>query len=452
VCGAWPRLGRFGPGALVGAVATGGFLWRVLVWPSAQSPDAWAYLTWGGAIDHGEQPAYELTSTAPKPLGTLLGAILWPLPPERAFGVLAAVGLGVLFGALFAAGYRRAGTAAALVALVVLLPLTRAANVLAFGYIDAFIAALVALALAVRGPTRVAALLVAGLARPEAWLIAGVAGFTETQARLRTRLVAAVASAAAAPLLWIGFDFLVSGDPLLSSHRSEELMGIRGREAVSWADVVTDLADRVPGGLALAVAGIAVALGGFALHARGRWPDRDIILPAAAVVIWLVVLAFETRRGLRINHRYLLPVFAPLALGAGLLVARCLPARVAQWKAWVAVGASAFVVWGVTLDLSAESTRWAGHIRAMLATAPAAERVLPCGRVEIAGRGSASAAVLAELAAASRRSPRDFALPDSGGGRAAVLRLKRSNVAAPADWRRRATPLGVLSVSPACDR
>src|SRR5919108_2685998 len=124
------RLERLGPGALVGAVAAGVFLWRVLAWPSAQSPDAWAYLAWGNGLVHGEQPAYELSSTAPKPLGTLLGAILWPLPPERAFGVLAAISLGVLFGALFAAAYRRAGGAAAVVALIVLFPLSRAGNVL----------------------------------------------------------------------------------------------------------------------------------------------------------------------------------------------------------------------------------------------------------------------------------------------------------------------------------
>jgi hypothetical protein len=444
-----PRFERLGPGVLVGAVGTGAFLWRVVAWPSAQSPDAWAYLDWGGAIVRGQRPAYELTATAPKPLGTLLGAVLWPHPPERAFGGLSAISLGILFGALFAAGYRRAGSAAGVVALVVLLPLSRAADVLAFGYIDALIAALVALALAVHGRSRIAALILAGLARPEAWLIAGVAGFTETRGRLRERLFAAVASAAVAPLLWIGFDLVSSGDPLLSSHRSNDILGIHPRHA-SWGDVVAGLAHRVPGGLAVAGVGIGLAVLGFVLHANGRWQQRDDVVPVASVVIWLLVLAVETRRGLQINHRYLLPALVPLALGVGLLVGRFLPAGVAQGKAWVVVGMVAVALWAVTMNLSADSDRWASHVRAMLATSPRLDPVLRCGRVAIAGRGNASAAVLGELAAAARRSPRDFALAESGSHRAAVLRLKGASFVASAGWERRPVPLGVLWVSPAC--
>jgi hypothetical protein len=332
----------------------------------------------------------------------------------------------------------------------VLLPLSRTADVLAFAYIDVLIGGLVALAFAVRGGGRIAALVLAGLARPEAWLIAGVAGFTETRGRVRRRLLVAAGCAAAAPLAWIAFDLAVSGDPLLSSHRSSELQETRVREATSWSSVGTDALHSVPAGPALAVAVIAAGLLGLVLHARGRWQHRDVLLPLATVVIWLAVLALETRRGLRINHRYLLPVLVPLALGVGLLVARFLPARLAHGKTYVALGAAAVALWAITIDLSPASIRWSRQLRAVLETSPTLERILPCGRVVIAGRDEPSPAYRGELAAASRHSPRDFVPAQSDASPAAVLSVERTSLLAPASWQRRPTPLGVLSVSPAC--
>jgi hypothetical protein len=102
------------------------------------------------------------------------------------------------------------------------------------------------------------------------------------------------------------------------------------------------------------------------------------------------------------------------------------------------------------MDLGAEPTRWAGHVRRMLATAPAVERVLPCARVAVVGQETASAAILAELAAASRRSPRDYALLQTDRRPEAVLRIQRSLFSPPPTWERRDTPLGLLAVSPAC--
>ena len=384
---------RIPAAALVAAVGTAGFLLRLLAWPPAQSPDAWAYLSWGGALLHADQPPIDATGTAPKPLGTLLGALVWPLPPERAFGILIAISLGVLFGALFAATERRAGAGAGLVAVAVLLPLSRAADVLPFAYIDVLIAALVAFAFAVRGTWRIAALVVAGLARPEAWLVAGVAGFAESRGRLPRRLAAAAAASIAAPLVWIAFDLAVSGDPLLSIHRVRELHEIRGLEPASWWSAGADALHSLPGGPAVALALFAGGLVGLALHGRGRWQARDVLLPLATVVIWAAALALETRRGLGINHRYLLPVLVPLALGVGLLAARFLPARLAHSKASGAVAAGAVAACAATLGLSPAPTRPTGLSRAVPETTlPAVERISPCGSVVFAVAGRLSPA------------------------------------------------------------
>src|SRR5215216_2235492 len=364
-----PDSARIPAAALVAAVGTAGFLLRLLAWPPAQSPDAWAYLSWGAALLHADQPPIDATGTAPKPLGTLLGALVWPLPPERAFGILIAISLGVLFGALFAATERRAGADAGLVAVAVLLPLSRAADVLPFAYIDVLIAALVAFAFAVRG-TR--------------------------------RLAAAAAASIAAPLVWIAFDLAVSGDPLLSIHRVRELHEIRGLEPASWWSAGADALHSLPGGPAVALALLAAALVGLALHGRGRWQARDVLLPRATVVIWAAALALETRRGLGINHRYLLPVLVPLALGVGLLAARFLPARLAHSKASGAVAAGAVAACAATLGLSPAPTRPTGLSRAVPETTlPAVERISPCGSVVFAVAGR-----LSPVSGVSSRRPR----------------------------------------------
>jgi hypothetical protein len=91
-------------------------------------------------------------------------------------------------------------------------------------------------------------------------------------------------------------------------------------------------------------------------------------------------------------------------------------------------------------------------VQDILATAPTVERSLSCGKVAIAGRGRKPGAYLAALAAATRRSLHDFDLATRRRDYAAVLVLsrKRSRIPPP-DWRREATPLGLLALSPPCE-
>lgn len=444
----WKRRLRPGPAVLLGAAAAGVFLWRTLSWPAAASPDAWAYLAWGQAVVRGDAPTYELTSTTPKPLGVMLGALASPLPPERAFGIVVALALGVLVGALFAAGRRRAGAVAGVVGVLAFLAVSMLSAVVAYALIDAVTTALVALAFALRGRSRVAVLVLAGLGRPEAWLLAGVAGFSETAGRWWRRLVAAAAAAAAAPVLWLAFDTAASNDPLATSHRADFLLGGRARESIPWGDVVDNLVDRLSPARILAV--VALGLAGLALHARARGKEGDVLLPAATVLVWLVVLAYEARRGLFTAPRYLLPVLAAAALGTGLLAARFLPSALARWNA-VAAAAALVAVAVVVIRMTFEPTRWAGHVQEMLDTAPTVERTLSCGTVAISGRHEWPGAALAQLAAATRRPLRDFALARYTSRYVAVLDISHGRRrAAPSTWHSRETPFGLLSLSPAC--
>jgi hypothetical protein len=412
----------------LGVVAAGTFLWRTLSWPAAASPDAWAYLSWGETLLHGDRLGYELTATTPKPLGGLLGALASPLPPERAMGVIVALALGVVVAGLFVAAESRAGSAAGVVAVLIFLVAAHLPDVLAFQFVDAVTAALVAVALATRGRARVLALIVAGLLRPEAWALSGVAAFGETK---RRPLLAAAIAAVAAPALWLAYDTIVTADPLATAHRTDDLLA-PGR---SWGGALESLVDRIsPVGFVL----VALACLGFVLRR-----NADVLLPAATVVIWPVVLVLEAHRGLPIAPRYLLPPLVAVALGVALLVPRLAP----RWVA-AALAIGAVLVLALTMDFGAE--RWAQRVREIRVTAVVVEPVLECGTVGVAGVDRKAGAYIGGLAAATGHSLQEFAglsaaLPTGG-----VVRLRAEDFTPPNGWRERSTPLGALFVSPAC--
>jgi hypothetical protein len=430
-----PRLASRLPLAVLGVASAGILLWRTLSWPAAASPDAWAYLSWGETLLHGDRLGYELTATTPKPLGGVLGALASPLPPDRALGIVVALALVVLLGALFVAAEKRAGPAAGALAVIVFLAAAGLSDVLAFQLIDAVTAALVAVALAVRGRLRVGALIVAGLLRPEAWALAGLAAYGEAKSR---RFLAGAIAAVAAPALWVAYDALVTGDPLATAHRTDELLA----PARSWGEAIEHLADRVgPLGFAL----IALCLVGFAVQARQNGRDADVLLPVATVLLWPLVLVLEAHRGSPIAPRYLLPPLVVVALGASLLVPR-LASR------WVGAAAATGAVVAFTLTLSFGAEHWAERVRAIKDSAPAVERVLDCGTVALAARNRKAGAYVGALAAATGHPLHDFthrlpALPSGG-----VLRLRTGDFVPPSAWRARRTPLGLLFVSPRCQR
>jgi hypothetical protein len=441
------------PAIAIAALGGAGFLWRILTWQPAVTVDAWAYAAWGQALARGERPLFDLGATTPKPLAALLGALVVPLPPERALAVVVALALGVLAASLFAAAYREGGAVAAAVAVVVLAAGARLNVTAAFAYIDAVVAAFVLAGVALRGRLRIGALVLAGLLRPETWVLAAVAGFGETAGSLRRRTGGALLAGVVAPALWIVSDLALMRDPLGTLHWQSERLRKQSVGDVPWTDVPGDFwaALTKEGGAVLALAG-ALGLGLHYVRAKRRGsPDP---LPLAVAVVWSVLLALETHYGGGLNSRYLLPLVAVLALGCGLLAARFLPSRLLVRSPWpaVAVAAGALVFVTISGGMSAGMPREMARNAAIAATRPAVESVLSCGRLGVTRR-TALRGVIPQLAASSRRSLYEFGIYRKGGRFAAVLHFtKRTRQANPVlpPWPRYDTPLGPLAVAPGC--
>src|SRR3954471_15588139 len=195
-----------------------------LVWGSGSGNyDALYSLIWGRQIAHGRAPSFEVPlAPTPHPLSNLFAALLAPLAPRTAEHVLLVVAflaLGVVGWLVFRLGEHWFGWPAGLLAAAIVL--TRE-PVLSYGtraYVDVPYLALVlgALLAVARSPraagTPLALLALAGLIRPEAWLfsLAYLAWVLHGGAERRAEWIAL---AVAAPVIWLAFDLVATGDPL----------------------------------------------------------------------------------------------------------------------------------------------------------------------------------------------------------------------------------------------
>jgi hypothetical protein len=444
---------RVPPAVVIAAAAGGAFLWRTLAWQPAATVDAWAYAAWGQALTRAERPLFDLGATTPKPLAALLGTFVAPLPPERAWPIVVAVALAALAASLFAVAYREKGAVAAAVAVVVFVAGVRLNVLVAFAYVDAVVAALVLAGVALRGRLRIGAFVVAGLLRPEAWLLAALAGVTETAGSLVRRAGVGLVAGGLAPALWILSDLALIGDPLGTLHWQSDRHDKNTLGKMPWTDVPGEFWGALTreGGAVLILAGL-IGLGLHYFRAR-RHGSADPV-PLAVVLSWSLLLALETRYGVQLNARYLLPVVSVLAVGCGLLVAAFIPSRVQARSSWpavaVAVGALVFVA--VSMDLAPRAPREMARNEAIAAMRHVVESVLSCGRLG-ATRKTAERGVLPQLAASSRHSLHDFGIYRERRRFAGVLHfaLQRPRARPPLPpWPRESTPLGPLAVAPGC--
>ena len=301
-------------------------------------------LLWGHDLVHGRTPDYDVPfAPTPHPLATAVSALLSLAGrgfAEGALEVLAFVALGVLGWLVFALGRAWFGSAAGVVAALIVL--TRE-PVLSYGvrvYVDIPYICLLLGALLVetrrrRAGTPVLVLLgLAGLLRPEAWLFAGVyALWLWRGGVLRIEHIMLVVGA---PLLWAASDLAITGDPLhsLTGTRStaEDLGRITGLQHVP-----TTLPRRL--GEILREPVLLGAAGGGVL---ALWRLRSRALPGAvAGVLSVVAFCVLAAAGLSILTRYLLLPATILAIfcGAGVAGWTAL-ARDDPWRSrWMAFGA-----------------------------------------------------------------------------------------------------------------
>jgi hypothetical protein len=284
-------------------------------------------LVWGADLAAGRLPDYEVSlAPTPHPLATLGGLLLAPLgaDAEGAVVVGAFLWLGALGAVAFALGAEWFGPWAGALAAAVLL--TRE-PVLSFGaraYVDVPYLVLVLGALLVEarrpraGAPAVLLLVLAGLLRPEAWLLSGayLVWLAADRDLPRRRLGGLVALAALAPGLWALSDLLIAGSPLYSLTGTREGAELLGRR--TGLDDVPLTVPRRLGEILREPVLLAAAVGGVLVLALQRERAR---LPVAAGLVAITAFCVLAAAGLPILGRYLLLPAALLATfcGAGAL-------------------------------------------------------------------------------------------------------------------------------------
>jgi hypothetical protein len=320
-------------------------------------------LVWGQQLTRGETPEYGLPiAPTPHPLVELLGIPLAPLGASATTAIVVALA----FLALAACGwivYRLGsewfGRGAGVVAALILL--TRA-EVLSYGvraYVDVpyMLLVLSALLVETRKPRAGAPVLVllglAGLLRPEAWFFSGIYWVVlvlyparSTPVRTRRQLAQLALLAAAAPLIWVLSDLLVTGNAMWSLTNTKHSAVILGRE--TGIAKVPEYIPRRIGEILRPVPLLGAALGAVLSLA---WLGKRARLAAAAGLLAVAVFAAMATAGLPIDTRYAFLASAILSLfcGAGVFGWSALPKGDRRRVPWMAAGGVVLVALLATL-------------------------------------------------------------------------------------------------------
>ena len=314
--------------------------------PEFVNYDAQWALVWASDLWSGVTPEYKADfAPTPHPLATAVSSLALPFGHSAS---LAIVWLTLLcFGALVYLTYRL-GTElfspwVGLVAAIVVATRPAMIRDSVLGYQDLPFAVLVIGAVLLeerrphRGPAVLVLLALAGLLRPEAWVLSGLywlylwGGYSPKQ---RIQTAALVLSA---PLIWAGTDWLIAGDPLHSLHGTaalaEEADRRRSPEDVPyWTAQYFAYALREP-----MVIGVPLGLAFAWLYTR-----RRARMPVAVVLAMTAVFAVGPLFGLPLIRRYVETPAVLLTLFYGLAVAGwlMLPKGPARTR-WMVLGAVA---------------------------------------------------------------------------------------------------------------
>lgn len=387
-------LERVGLGALA-LVALIGFL----VYPTYPNYDSYYSLLWGRellGLDSLSFEAYRAPTEHPLAIG--FGALL-ALLGDNADRVLVACTV-ASFLALVAAVYALGKTAftplVGAVAAALLVTRFDFPFLAARGYIDIpYLAVVVwAAVIELRAPRRhplvvMTLLAAAGLMRPEAWLLAGAYWlWLAPRVSWRERFMYA-ALAAVGPLVWVGVDYAVTGEPLYSltgtRDLAEELGRNKGGAAVPEAlyAFLIKLA-KFPVVVA-AMAGVALAV---------VLTPRRALMPLVLFAIGAGTFALVGLAGLSVIDRYLLvPSLCVMIFAAVFIAGWTMLERGTAWRRVWATGAVAIVVFGVVFTATRvnltqlrNELRFRGDAHVALEQVlgdPAVVRALRCGPVYV---------------------------------------------------------------------
>jgi len=306
--------------AVVAALALLAVLVAVVV-PTHPNYDSYYHLVWGRELLDGMKPSFEAYQAPTQhPLFVVVCALVGLVGDgaDRVLVALTAIALVLLAWAVYRLADVVFGRWPALAAafftgssFAFLLYAARA-------YVDIPFLALVlwAAALEVRGArSRVVAgvLAIAGLLRPEAWVLAGLYWLVRGPL-VRTQRLDLLALAAAAPLIWALVDLVVTGDPLYSLHATSDLADELGRNTGLGAvpgSFVSFLAATVR--IPVAVAGVA----GLVIAWRLRGGPRSFAVPLALFGAGALTFVATGLAGLSVLPRYLTVPAVALCVFAG---------------------------------------------------------------------------------------------------------------------------------------
>jgi hypothetical protein len=309
------------------AIVVGAVLLRVISGGGFANYDTLYALAWGQQLTRGETPQYGIPiAPTPHPLVEALGVVVAPLGPHAASQIAVALG----FLALSACGWavyrlgalwfnRPAGAVAAL------LLLTRE-PILSYGvraYVDLPYLLLVLCALIVEtrhrraGAPVLALLALAGLLRPEAWAFSGLYWLYLALPTPRTpsQLARLALLAAAAPIVWMASDWLVTGNPLWSLTNTRHTAETLHRE--TGIGKVPEYIPRRIGEILGPFALVAAALGGVLAL---LWLRARALPGAIAGIVAVGVFAAFASVGLPIDTRYAFLAAAIMCVFAGAAV------------------------------------------------------------------------------------------------------------------------------------
>jgi hypothetical protein len=282
------------------------------------------HLIWGRSLAEGSLESFKYGPT-PHPALLVLAAATSRLGDDASYVVtyvlFGPLAFGWLLAAVFEVARRLSSRWAAVVAVLVLAASVGVLQMAGAARYDIAFAALVLTAVALemaharRGTAPLACLAVAGLIRPEAWLLAGaywlwLAPRLSWEARARTAALVAVA-----PLLWATMDGLVTGDPLYSLHATDA--GSEGlyRQYTPWDNLVV-AGRNVIWYLGVVPLLMLVPAAGLMLRDRPKVATGIVGVLAITVGVFLLLVS----QGMASNNRYLLVPVCALAILAAVAV------------------------------------------------------------------------------------------------------------------------------------
>lgn len=288
------------------AVALAAYFYR----PTYPNYDSYYSLIWGDQLAHGHLPDYDVfRPPTPHVLATLVAALLTVFDgiSDR---ILVLISIGSLLG-LYAILFRTVqlllGTLVALLALGAILTRTDLIFLSLRGTVDVpflafmFGAALLEVKTERRGTPVLVLLGLAGLLRPEAWVFAGVYFLWLIPGSSRRQLVKYALLTAAAPVIWLAFDLIVTSQPLYSLTKTRDVAGEVGRNRglIEGVKMIPDFI----GGSEKVVNDVAGGLG--ALLALWLLRRRALV-PLAMVVVGTGTFLMISAAGLSVIPRYML--------------------------------------------------------------------------------------------------------------------------------------------------